>query len=59
MMYQGPAKMDPSVDSPALAWLRFEQATETKVSNRLSSNNVSFQGMLAAVTAIYLQPAGG
>lgn len=59
MMHQGPAETDPSVDSPAPARLRFEKATETEVSNRLSSNNISFQGMLAAITAIYLQPAGG
>lgn len=42
-----------------VAKLHLEKAGETKVSNCLSSNNLSFQGMLAAATAIYLQPARG
>lgn len=57
MMYQGPTKMHPSVDSPAPARLHFEKATASKVSNHLSSDNISFQEMLAVVTAIYLQSA--
>lgn len=42
-----------------VTWLHLEKARETKVSNCLSSNNLSFQGMLAAVAATYLQPARG
>lgn len=55
MMHQGPAKW-----THLLAlWVHFEKATQTKVSTSLSSNNISFQRMLAALADIYLQPAGG
>lgn len=40
-------------------WVHFEKATQRKFSTSLSSNNISFQRMLAALAGIYLQPAGG